>query len=169
MKRILTVLVALVFGSLTAATYAQDHRRGGERTAHGQQGRHGVITVDRSIDRGSHYDPRYHRQPRVIVVERPVYRAPVVVVKRPVYRYRHYDRYPRVVVIQRPAHRYEYWPVYDDYYYAVRCDGIGIGTVLGVIAGAVIGNEVGDGIGAVVGGVAGAVIGSEIDRDRYCR
>jgi hypothetical protein len=59
-------------------------------------------------------------------------------------------------------------------YYGQRCRSNGsTGTILGAIAGGLLGREVagrGDRtVGTIIGGAAGALIGREVDRDGNCR
>lgn len=60
-------------------------------------------------------------------------------------------------------------------YYGTRCrrDSGSTGTILGAIAGGLLGREVagrGDRtVGTIIGGAAGALIGREVDRDGNCR
>ena len=113
------------------------------------------------------HQERQRHSPRVIVVERPVYQPPrVIVVDRPVYHdepYYYDPRYhhqPRVVVVEQP--------VYRDRHYDPCANRSGVGTGVGVIAGAAIGHRVGGDLGTIIGALGGAMIGGEIDRDR-CR
>jgi outer membrane lipoprotein SlyB len=60
-------------------------------------------------------------------------------------------------------------------HYAYRCrrDNGSTGTIIGAIAGGLLGREIagrGDRtVGTIIGGAAGALLGREIDRDGNCR
>jgi len=80
--------------------------------------------------------------------------------------YRRYDR------------RYQNQRYYNQRYgrhYAYRCrrDDGSTGTIIGAIAGGLLGREIagrGDRtVGTIIGGAAGALLGREIDRDGNCR
>jgi uncharacterized protein YcfJ len=84
-------------------------------------------------------------------------------------RYQNYDRYQR---------SYRYQPRYNRYAYrGERCDSGTGGTIVGAIAGGLLGHEVvgrrGDRTaGTIIGGAVGALAGNAIDRSgnpRYCR
>jgi uncharacterized protein YcfJ len=83
--------------------------------------------------------------------------------------YRGYDRrYDRRYNQRYTSQRY-------GNYYGNRCrrDDGSTGTILGAIAGGLLGREIagrGDRtVGTIIGGAAGALVGREIDRDGNCR
>ena len=83
--------------------------------------------------------------------------------------YRGYDRrYDR-----RYSQRYDNRRYGNYYGYSCRRDNGSTGTILGAIAGGLLGREVagrGDRtVGTIFGGAAGALVGRELDRDGNCR
>ncbi|HYD12507.1 MAG TPA: glycine zipper 2TM domain-containing protein [Allosphingosinicella sp.] len=81
----------------------------------------------------------------------------------------HYPRYDRRYQSQR------YYNQRYGRYYGYRCrrDNGSTGTIIGAIAGGLLGREIagrGDRtVGTIIGGAAGALLGREIDRSGNCR
>ncbi|HEY6916053.1 MAG TPA: glycine zipper 2TM domain-containing protein [Allosphingosinicella sp.] len=79
-------------------------------------------------------------------------------------RYNRYDRYGRY------DNRYYGNRSYQGRYYGQRCDNGDGGTIIGAIAGGLLGHEIagrnGDRtVGAIIGGAAGALAGRAIDKN----
>lgn len=83
-----------------------------------------------------------------------------------------YDRYDRRYDNRRYYNQRRYSQRYGNYY-GRRCSSGSTGTIIGAIAGGLLGREVagrGDRtVGTIIGGAAGALIGREIARDGNCR
>jgi hypothetical protein len=81
---------------------------------------------------------------------------------------RYNQRYDR-----RYSQRYSGRRYGNHYGYSCRRDNGSTGTILGAIAGGLLGREIagrGDRtVGTIIGGAAGALIGREVDRDGNCR
>jgi len=86
------------------------------------------------------------------------------------------QRYDRRYQNQRYDRRYQnqrYQNQRYGNYYGRRCSNGSTGTIIGAIAGGLLGSEIagrGDRtVGAIIGGAAGALAGRAIDRDGNCR
>ncbi len=88
----------------------------------------------------------------------------------------YYDRYDRRYQNRR-YYNQRNGVYYDNQryrnYYGRRCSNGSTGTIIGAIAGGLLGSEIagrGDRtVGAIIGGAAGALAGRSIDRDGSCR
>lgn len=84
----------------------------------------------------------------------------------------YYDRYDRRYQNRRYYNQRHRSQRYGNYY-GRRCSNGSTGTIIGAIAGGLLGSEIagrGDRtVGAIIGGAAGALAGRAIDRDGNCR
>jgi uncharacterized protein YcfJ len=96
-------------------------------------------------------------------------------------RYGYYDQYGNGQYSQRYDRRSDNRRYYNQRrynqrygnYYGRRCSSGSTGTIIGAIAGGLLGREIagrGDRtVGTIIGGAAGALAGRAIDRDGNCR
>lgn len=169
-----TLLAALALGVVPAAATAQDYY--GNQGGYGYQGgdRDGYRDHDRDRDGYGGEYARQGYQSRQVYVQQGYYGQGYVPQGygqgyNQGYVQRGYGGYGGGYY-QRPA-AYGYNGYNQDYRY--RCRNNNTGTIIGAIAGGLIGNGVagrGDGLlGAVIGGGAGALAGSAIDHsNRRC-
>lgn len=113
----------------------------------------GNALADNGWGHGRHHWKHQHHAPPAVTYYYPYGYAPVFVYPAP----------PPVVIreriVERPAYYYDYGPAR----YAERpVGGNMVGTTLGAIAGAALGNQVGSGNGRVAATAIGAVVGGTL-------